>query len=275
MTIKYSLNEHFFVRASYARGFRAPSLKELYLNFDDSNHKIFGNADLDAEHSHNINVSAVFFSNREHRTLKLEPSVFYNNIYDQIALATTGVEISNIPEFRYLNIDRFKSYGARLQSSYQIHPDFGFNLGVASVSTGSTASFDDPNVSDYYTSPEVSASFNYWRASKKFSFNIYYKYTGKSRFLYEEINEQNNALELRQGLIDPYHLLDLTVNQKLWKDRFILGLGLKNILDVKTLNTSGTGGNVHSSGSGSVNQAWGRTFVVTLKLNWGKDVGKK
>lgn len=46
------------VRASYAGGFRAPSLKEMYMNFDMAGiQMIYGNPDLKPEKSHNFNVS--------------------------------------------------------------------------------------------------------------------------------------------------------------------------------------------------------------------------
>ena len=53
LNIKYDLTEYFSLRGSYARGFRAPTLKELYLYFVDVNHNVRGNEDLEAEDSHN------------------------------------------------------------------------------------------------------------------------------------------------------------------------------------------------------------------------------
>lgn len=46
------------VRASYAGGFRAPTLKEMYMDFDMAGiQMIYGNPDLKPERSHNFNVS--------------------------------------------------------------------------------------------------------------------------------------------------------------------------------------------------------------------------
>ncbi len=42
LNIKYDLTEYFSLRGSYARGFRAPTLKELYLYFVDVNHNVRG-----------------------------------------------------------------------------------------------------------------------------------------------------------------------------------------------------------------------------------------
>ena len=46
---KIELTKNTQLRASYARGFRAPTLKEMYLQFVDQNHTIIGNADLKPE----------------------------------------------------------------------------------------------------------------------------------------------------------------------------------------------------------------------------------
>lgn len=48
----------FSVRANYAGGFRAPSLKEMYMNFDMASiMMIYGNPDLKPERSHNFNLA--------------------------------------------------------------------------------------------------------------------------------------------------------------------------------------------------------------------------
>ena len=49
----------FTLRANYANGFRAPTLKEMYMHFDMGNmdYWIIGNPDLEPEKSHNINVA--------------------------------------------------------------------------------------------------------------------------------------------------------------------------------------------------------------------------
>ena len=47
-------------RANYASGFRAPTLKEMYMHFDMGNmgYMIIGNPDLEPEKSHNFNLAA-------------------------------------------------------------------------------------------------------------------------------------------------------------------------------------------------------------------------
>ena len=49
----------FTLRANYASGFRAPTLKEMYMHFDmgSMDYWIIGNPDLEPEKSHNINIA--------------------------------------------------------------------------------------------------------------------------------------------------------------------------------------------------------------------------
>src|SRR5699024_8277242 len=90
------------LRASYARGFRSPSIKELYYTFVDANHNIVGNSDLEAETSNNYNLSLhynVLFNKVEWMNKLV---LFYNDIHNRITLAQ-----ANIKEYSYFNLNRF------------------------------------------------------------------------------------------------------------------------------------------------------------------------
>ena len=64
-------------RASYARGFRAPSLKELYFDFVDINHNIKGNKNLIAEQSNNYTLNITYKKRIKRKTLALDFGGFY------------------------------------------------------------------------------------------------------------------------------------------------------------------------------------------------------
>ena len=51
---KVNLANSQILKIAYGRGFRAPSLKELYLDFSDSRHEVFGNSSLTSESSHSF-----------------------------------------------------------------------------------------------------------------------------------------------------------------------------------------------------------------------------
>lgn len=69
------------LRASYASGFRTPTLKEMYMKFDMANlFMIYGNPDLKTERSHNINVAAEYGSQQHNITV----AAFYHHVDDRI-----------------------------------------------------------------------------------------------------------------------------------------------------------------------------------------------
>ncbi len=49
------------LRGSYSQGFRSPTLKEMYMNFDMANAMmIYGNPDLKSETSHNFALGGIY-----------------------------------------------------------------------------------------------------------------------------------------------------------------------------------------------------------------------
>ena len=82
-------------RANYASGFRAPSLKEMYMHFDmgDLGYMILGNPDLKPERSNNFNIAL-------ERTSRIRNSGFLDGRYD-----FTLVGYCNIFDKRITTID--------------------------------------------------------------------------------------------------------------------------------------------------------------------------
>ena len=81
--VNWQPHEKWNVKLSYAHGFRAPSLKELFFNFIDINHFIVGNPDLKPENSRNASGTVQYdgIINGASR-FSLQAKVFYNHIRD-------------------------------------------------------------------------------------------------------------------------------------------------------------------------------------------------
>ncbi len=72
------------LRGSYAGGFRAPTLKEMYMNFYMGNiFMIYGNPDLNPESSHNFSLSAEYTKGLHNFTI----TGFYNMVNNRITTA--------------------------------------------------------------------------------------------------------------------------------------------------------------------------------------------
>ena len=110
VTVRYQPLHNLNIRLGYGMGFRAPTLKEKYYNFDMEGIWIInGNPNLKAELSHNFNVSADYTNGHFNFTL----CTYYNDINNKL---TTG-----LPHYMqgddkqlyldYVNLDNYSIYG--------------------------------------------------------------------------------------------------------------------------------------------------------------------
>jgi outer membrane receptor for ferrienterochelin and colicins len=116
------------LRASYARGFRSPSLKELNLEFVDVNHNIHGNDTLKSETSDNFNLTFTARNKIGPNDLKAEVSFFYNNITNIITLALIDPSTNY---YTYINLNKYKTRGTTFTAEFRMkHAAFnaGFSL---------------------------------------------------------------------------------------------------------------------------------------------------
>lgn len=110
VSLRYQPVRNLNVRLGYGMGFRSPTLKEKYYNFDMAGIWIVeGNPGLRPEVSHNLNVSADYTKGRYNITI----SGYCNAIENKIATgAPFYKEASDImPHLPYLNLDGYSVVG--------------------------------------------------------------------------------------------------------------------------------------------------------------------
>lgn len=105
VSLMYKLNK-FALRGSYANGFRSPTLKEMYMNFDMANiFMIYGNPNLKSESSHNFTLSGEYTN----KNINLSSTLYYNHINNQITTvwdqALKGMVYSNTNKINITGID--------------------------------------------------------------------------------------------------------------------------------------------------------------------------
>ncbi len=162
------------IRLSWSTGFRAPSLKEQYLDFEDSNHNVHGNPSLKAEKSSHYLGSITFKKAMNNSVLCLEPSVFYNQINNRISLVEVD---SKSMLYQYTNIKKFNSKGAEM--SIRLNHN-NFNCSVGSSLTGIKESFDGiSEQSDVAWYSEYNAIANYSFSKIQTSISLQWKSIGK------------------------------------------------------------------------------------------------
>ncbi|MEX2484903.1 MAG: TonB-dependent receptor [Brumimicrobium sp.] len=248
-------NHKMQLRASYARGFRAPSIKELHFFFVDINHNIQGNPDLKAETSNNFNVSWSQQLRKNKHRLTNKVSLFYNDISNLITLSQASQT-----EFSYFNLERYKTTGVQLRSQYSRN-SVQLGVGAGYVGRYNQISEEYADQDAFLFSPEVQGNLQYQWKKAKMSFSLFYKYTGQL----PNIRTDENG-DLYESVIQDYHLADFTIEKRLFKEKFSLSIGAKNLFNVTNVAGSSAGGVAHSGTGTSINVGMGRTYFMRVKL---------
>ena len=248
--------DHWQARAAWARGFRAPSIKELYFEFVDINHNIFGNPDLKAESADHfdLQIKRDWISGK--RLWRWETNAFYNQIEQQITLAQ---EIGTT-RFSYFNVDEFRTLGIQSKLVYQ-QEHFKITAGGGYTGLFNALHALD-NVPDYNYTPEGQIQVQYKVPPWATSFNVFYRLIGARNGF--GLDPDQNLIETQ---FSQYELLDFTVSRPVFENRIQLALGAKNLFDVTDVSFSGNSGVAHSSSSGQAPISWGRSYFIRLSFN--------
>jgi outer membrane receptor for ferrienterochelin and colicins len=258
LNLKYQWTDHLNLRASYGKGFRSPSLKELHFFFVDINHNIQGNKNLLAEKSNNIMLQMAYKRGIKRGIYNFDVSGFYNGIENQISLALID---ASSQLYTYTNIGEFYSKGINFNSGFR-YKTYKTTMGFSYIGRYNLDSKTNPEVQKYSYSPEFSTSFIYEVKEWQTSFNLFYKYSGK--LLGYTVDDFGDVAQYQ---ISDYGMFDFSL-VKFFSDKKInTTLGVKNLLNVTTIQSGNVVGVVHSSGTGSVPVSWGRTFFIKLAIN--------
>ena len=256
---KAGIFKGFILRGSYSSGFRAPSLKELYLFFVDVNHNITGNPDLKPENSKHVQLQISHRIEKTTYATETEARFFLNDIRNQITLAQSEGD-----SYSYFNLDKAQTMGYSFGIRSTLYPLFDLRLGYGN--TGSSNKLSNENTLKLYWSPELTAEVTCRMEEIDFHITAIYKYTGKATQFYT-----GNDGVIYQGYMDSYNNLDLTLLKSFFKRRLSVNLGVRNLFDVTNISSVAGSGGVHSGGSSSAPVAWGRTYFVKLNYNFSKN----
>lgn len=256
LDMRLQLRPTLTLRASYAQGFRSPSLKELYLYFVDINHDIHGNPDLLAETSNNYSLSLAYRKAVDKGILRGEVAGFHDRVRNLITMVDEGNLL-----YSYINIGEFRTLGASV--------DLGWESGHWTVGGGGaiTGRYDTLGVRNgrnpYNYAPQVNLqATRHWR-KQGWSINVFGKYQGEQQNYAYGANDS-----LFRGRIAPYLMLDASVSKQVWRQQLTVQIGCKNIANVTNLEASLGNGSAHGGSTGaSVPLATGRTVFLRLALD--------
>ncbi len=256
---KFQLAENLTLRAAYARGFRAPSLRELYFNFYDASHAIEGNPNLEAELSHSLNGGLTWklLASANH-FLETTLSGFYNQVDNMIGY---GQLPGNSLVTTYVNIDKFRTKGLNWQTTWRT-PQLEVKTGFSYTGRYNQLAVDDEELPGFTWTPEANLVTTYTVNGAGMSFNLYYKYTGILPNYEVQTNDAGEQV-IQLAKISDFHMADFTVQKSLLQTLH-LNAGVRNLLNVTNINNTSTAtGGAHSTG-GSRPIGYGRSYFLGL-----------
>lgn len=265
---KFSISNSLDLRLSYARGFRAPSLRELYFYFFDASHSIQGNPNLESEYSNSFTGTVTW----QPAALKqigfsTTASGFYNDFNNRIGMAMGANQV-----YTYINIDKYKTTGFTIDNNIT-YKNLTASIGFSYIGRYNMY-YEDPAFKDWgqaqFTwSPEINSNIIYRFPKLKMQAGLFYKFTGAMPAYQLGLDSTTNEPVIYLAKTEAWHQADFTVSKNVF-NQLTIQAGIKNLFDVTRLqNTSQDTGGAHSSG-GPVLTSYGRSYFVGLTYTWSK-----
>jgi outer membrane receptor for ferrienterochelin and colicins len=261
---KIALSPALDLRMGYARGFRSPALRELYFNFVDASHSIYGNEDLKAEYSNSYNGS-INWQVLKGQRLNLNSVLggFYNRFHNFIGTANV-VDGTRGNITTYLNIEQYRTLGITFENTI-IYKNLQATVGLYYIGRYNRLQNEDPALPEFTWTPELNSNITYSIKPWKTSLSLFYKLNGK-RPTYEYVPSTTTT---RRASISAYNTADLTINKTLRQALSLTG-GMRNVFNVTQVNnTSLDTGAAHSTG-GSVAVGYGRSVFLGINYQFSK-----
>ncbi|MDE6632381.1 MAG: TonB-dependent receptor [Muribaculaceae bacterium] len=208
------------LRVNYSAGFRAPTLKELYMDFDMAGiFHVYGNPALKSETSHNLNVSAEYLKGSRSLTVML----FHNFIDNRISYLWN----QSMNGQQYINLRRVQIGGVDIS----LMKSFAFGLTINGEYVYTYEKYTKGDLRANPTRPHaltLKADWVHrWKPGWKFTATANYKWlsavTGDvlSFFSQEAVRTQRYPA---------YSMLGLTLSETFPKN-FTLGVSIDNLLN--------------------------------------------
>jgi outer membrane receptor for ferrienterochelin and colicins len=262
---KFSVSKNIDLRLSYAHGFRAPALRELYFHFFDASHSIKGNPDLKAEYSNSF-TGAVSWQALQKNNIRIGVTAtgFYNQFNNRIDIAYPA----NSDTATYVNISKFKTNGGTLSGTIN-RKKIQAGLGISYIGRYNAFS-EDKRVSspEFVWTPEVNCNITYKFTGIGATLNLSYKYNGV-RPAYEQVTDTDGSTFIHLANTSAFHSAELTATKKITK-YIMVNAGTRNLFNTTNVNnTTLNSGQAHSEGS-LLPMFYGRSYFLGLSFNWSK-----
>lgn len=240
---RYELGSGWIWRGGYSRGFRAPSLREMYLYLVFTNHNIQGNPNLQPEKSHHFHTALTWNRLTTRGMLwRFSTSAFYNNLTNLIQL----VVLDPVTLYTtYFNLSTFQTLGFQPQLEWK-YKHYALQAGA--------------NFTRYPGDQwawEAALNGTFLRGAYTAAF--FFKYNGRLPIF---VAQEDGTVAFRWIGVFPW--LDVTLSRTLWKNLIHVQLGVRNVFDIRQVQANLAGG-VHTGGSAAP-IGMGRYVFVRLTI---------
>jgi outer membrane receptor for ferrienterochelin and colicins len=261
LNLKFQPDHHWSARVSFAKGYRSPTLKELYFKYTALDHMVNGNPDLKPEYSNNTNAAIIYTAHIKNSELKLNLSGFYNQIknkidYLQDPYNELKATLINLP------IELYKNFGGNFITGLQLNESLNIEggLGITAVSTLK-------NASSFTYSENYTGGVNYRNKKSMYNISVNYKFFGNYIIYSAELLPDGSLNVTSETLAGGYHNMDALVNKQLLHNKIDLGIGVKNIFDNTRIKATGSNG-INNGGVSAGLVGYGRSYFIKLSYRF-------
>lgn len=259
--INYKWNEYFSLKTSVGYGYKAPDLRQLYLDFTNSavgytvlgynvaeerlaelssqgqllfsNNFTFSNP-LKPESSVNLNFGGYY----KKSNVTIDYNLFYNiikNLIDTRAIAqrTNGQNV-----FSYFNVDRIFTYGLELNTAYKTSSNLTFSIGYQYLIAKDQTVVDKIKRGEIFARDPITLTSFRLKSSDYFGLYNRSNHTANMKINYQ-IPIIKTAVNMRVFYRSRYGIFDSNNNNILDKyDDFVKGYFLTNLTLTKDFNNA-------------------------------------
>lgn len=254
--LKYRLNASTDFRGGVSTTGRLPNFEERYTYMVDINHDIRGNENLTPERAYSGNL---LFSHSK-GNWKWDMQSLYTQVEDKIELAV--VQQSPL-QFRFVNTSHFQSWLNSVQVHYH-HQEFRWSFGV-SLNGIAREGMGNSNPNFLYNA-EANTNISYRIKKIGTGIHLWMKYFGPAYALAE-----NNNLGITQSILikrSAFSLMDVSLQQEVWKKKMMWSIGVRNLLDVRQVDTAQGNGGSHGNAETGQNLFYGRSYFTRLSFDF-------
>ena len=259
--INYKWNESFSLKTSVGYGYKAPDLRQLYLDFTNSavgytvlgynvaeerlaelssqgqllfsNNFTFSNP-LKPESSVNLNFGGYY----KKKNVTIDYNLFYNiikNLIDTKAIAqrTNGQNV-----FSYFNVDRIFTYGLEVNSTYKTSSNLTFSMGYQYLIAKDQTVVDKIKRGEIFARDPITLTSFRLKSSDYFGLYNRSNHTANLKINYQ-IPAIKTAVNMRFFYRSKYGIFDSNNNNILDKyDDFVKGYFLTNLTLTRDFNNA-------------------------------------